>query len=313
MKKLKKWIITSGLFSLLLFLSGCVKTDSSGVPTGEGFMYNLLVKPMGNLITYLAVDLGLDFGLAIIVLTIIVRIIIMPLGLSQMKKAMVQQEKMAAVKPHMDAINKKMAAATDSQEKMAAQMELQSLYKENDISLVGGLGCLPLLIQMPIFTALFFAAKVTPGIAETNFLNMIPLGKPSYFLVALAGLIYLGQSFISMIGMPEEQKKQMKMMTFMSPLMIVMVSFKSPAGVTLYWVVSGTFGCIQSLITNLYHKPKVKKQLAEHFEKNPIKVSPVSSPGMKDVTPEAPKKQVTNKNNNTTNGSGRNAGKQIKK
>ncbi|HCM88743.1 MULTISPECIES: membrane protein insertase YidC [Vagococcus] len=309
MRRLKRWMITSSLFGLLLFLSGCVKTDKTGNPTGDGFVYNFLVKPMSNMITFLAEDWGLGFGLAIILLTVVVRLIIMPLGLSQMKKSMVQQEKMASVKPYTDEINKRMKAATSNEEKMQAQTELQQLYKDNNINLMGGMGCLPLLIQMPIFTALFFAAKFTPGINGTIFLG-INLGKPSMLLVALAGISYFAQSYISMIGMNEEQKKQMKMMSYMSPIMIIMFSISAPAGVTLYWVIGGIFSCIQSLITNLYHKPKIKADLAEQLEKNPIKVV---KPKVKDVTPQA-KQKPTNKNNSKNkNAKGRNAGKQQNK
>ncbi|MGO3732867.1 MAG: membrane protein insertase YidC [Vagococcus sp.] len=305
MKNMKRWFVSSGLLGLLILLSGCVKTDKAGNPTGEGFIYNFLVLPMSKAISFLANDWGLGFGFAIILLTVVVRIIIMPLGLSQMKKSMTQQEKMASVKPHTDVINDKMKNATSNEEKMAAQMELQQFYKDNNINLMGGLGCLPLLIQMPIFTALFFAAKFTPGISEETFLGLIPLGKPSLVLVALAGISYFAQSYISMIGMSEEQKKQMKMMTYMSPIMIIMFSFKAPAGVTLYWVIGGIFSCIQSLITNLYYKPKIKKEMAEQLEQNPIKAPTAKQ--VKDVTPKTSNKPKNSKQYNTK---GRNAGKQ---
>lgn len=309
MKRLKRWMMTSSLFGLLIFLSGCVKTDKTGNPTGDGFVYNFLVKPMSNMITFLAEDWGLGFGLAIILLTVVVRLIIMPLGLSQMKKSMIQQEKMTSVKPYTDEINKRMKAATSNEEKMQAQTELQQLYKDNNINLMGGMGCLPLLLQMPIFTALFFAAKFTPGINETVFMG-INLGKPSMLLVALAGISYFAQSYISMIGMNEEQKKQMKMMSYMSPIMIIMFSISAPAGVTLYWVIGGIFSCIQSLITNLYHKPKIKAELAEQLEKNPIKVV---KPKIKDVTPQGKQKPANKNNGNNKNAKGRNAGKQQNK
>ena len=305
MKRLKRWVITSGLFGLLIFLSGCVKADKSGNPTGEGFVYNFLVKPMSSMIKFLADDWGLGFGLAIILLTIIVRLIIMPLGLSQMKKSMIQQEKMAAVKPYTDDINARMKSAATNEERMEAQKDLQQVYKDNDINIMGGMGCLPLLIQMPIFTALFYAAKFTPGINESTFLG-IDLGSRSLVFVALAGISYFLQSYISMIGMSPEQKKQMKMMSYMSPIMIVMFSINAPAGVTLYWVVGGIFSCIQSLITNLYHKPKVKAQIAEQLAKKPIKAV---KPTVKDVTPKAKAAPAKPKNN----GTGRNAGKQQRK
>ncbi|MGY3766071.1 membrane protein insertase YidC [Vagococcus vulneris] len=311
MKNFKKWLITSGLFMLLITLSGCVDTDKKGNPTGDGIIYNVLVKPMSHLVTYLAENLGLGFGMAIIVLTLVVRLIILPLGLSQMKKSMIQQEKIAALKPHMDAINEKMKNSSSQEEQLAAQQELQKLYKENDVSIIGGIGCLPLIIQMPIFTALFFAAKVTPGISESTFLG-INLGKPSLILVALAGISYFIQSYVSMMGMDEAQKKQMKMMSYISPLMIIFISFSSPAGVTLYWVVGGIFSCLQSAISTLYQKPKIKRELEEHFAKNPIKVT--TSSIAKDVTPPVKQNNKSNKNQSTNKKiGGRNAGKQQKK
>ena len=60
-----------------------------------------------------------------------------------------------------------MKQASTREEQMAAQAELQKIYKENNVSMVGGIGCLPLLIQMPIFS-LFFAARYTKGIATAS-------------------------------------------------------------------------------------------------------------------------------------------------
>jgi len=154
MRKFKKWMFASGLFTLVIVLSGCVSTVKKGAnaghPTGEGWVYNLLVKPMGNAITFLVNNFDWSYGFAIIAMTIIVRLIIMPLGLYQAKKSMVQTEKMAALKPQLDAIQAKTKAATTREEQMAAQMETQALYKENGMSMFGGMGCLPLLIQMQI-------------------------------------------------------------------------------------------------------------------------------------------------------------------
>ena len=227
MRKLNRWLYGSGLLFLVMFLSGCVKTGADGQPTGEGFVYNFLVLPMSNAITYLVDNFNWNYGWAIIFITIIVRIIILPLGLHQSKKSFIQTEKMQAIKPQVDVAQAKMKQASTREEQMAAQAELQKIYKENNVSMVGGIGCLPLLIQMPIFSSLFFAARYTKGIATASFLGM-NLGQPNMILVALAGLAYLAQGYISMIGIPEEQKKTMKSMLIVSPLMIVFMSFSSP-------------------------------------------------------------------------------------
>lgn len=302
MKKTKKWLFAAGMASLLLTLSGCVSTNKDGTPTGEGWVYKLLVEPISHFINYLVNNFHWSYGVAIIIITIIVRTIIMPLGLYQSKKSMIQTERMAVLKPQMDAIQQKLKSAQTQDEQMAANMEMQKLYKENGISMMGGMGCLPLLIQMPVFTALFYAVKFTPGISDSTFLG-VNLGEPNLIFVILAGLSYLAQSLISMIGIPEEQKKTMRTMMFTSPLMIVFISFRSPAGVTLYWIAGGIFSCIQTLITNLYHKPKIKAAIAEELKKNPPKVV---------VTPPKPtvkKAEPVISRQENSNGK-RNAGKQ---
>ena len=306
MKKMKKWFFASGLAILLLTLSGCVQTNSSGQPTGQGWVYKLLVHPMSEAVQFFAHSVG--YGCAIIIITLIVRTIILPLGLNSSKKMMLQQEKMQAIQPEMTRLQKMMATAQSEEEKMRLNVALGKLMKENDISMVGGMGCLPLLLQMPIFTALFYAARYTPGINEATFLG-ISLGKPSLFLTVLAGLAYLLQGYLSMLSVPKAQRAQMKMTLIMSPLMIVFMSFSSPAGVTLYWVIGGLYSCIQTLITNFYHKPKIQKQVAEMMKKNP----PKTHIDVDHVVPENMVEHYRQKHpetSTTPHGANRNAGKQ---
>lgn len=308
MSKMKKWLVTSGLLGVLLTLSGCVSTNSDGTPKETGIMYQFLVQPLGSLITYLVENFNWSYGWAIIAVTIMVRFIILPLGINQSKKTMIQSEKMQFLKPQMDIAQENLKKATTREEQMQAQADLQKVYSENGVSMFGGIGCLPLLIQMPIFSALYFTARYTPGIQNSEFFGM-SLAEPSIILVVISGVSYLLQGYISTIGIPEEQKKTMKSMLIVSPLMIVFMSFSAPAGVTLYWVVGGIFSCLQTFITNVIMKPRIRKQIQAEMKANPPKtvVSPI-----KDVTPEK-KKTVAGNNNAPKNIQGRNAGKQQKK
>lgn len=306
MKKLNKWLLASGLFSAILFLSGCVQRGSDGKPTGKGWVYLYLVRPMSSAMDYFANLMGGNYGFAIILITIIVRLIILPLGLHQSRSSIIQQEKMQTLKPQMDIAQQNLKAAVTPEEQRKAQMEMAGLYKENGISMTGGIGCLPLLIQMPIFSALFYAAQYTEGISTSTFFG-VNLGEKNLVFVALAGLSYLGVSLVSMIGIPEAQKKSMRTMMLMNPLMILFFSFSSPAGVTLYWIVGGIFSMLQTYISNVIMKPKIKAQIAEEMKQNPPKtvIKPIVR---KDVTP-APTSSKS-KNRNANNGQGRNAGKQ---
>ena len=308
MRKMKKWLMGSGLIGLMIVLSGCVSRLEDGSPDTTGLVYRFLVEPLGRALTYIAANLGFGFGWAIIIVTIIVRFIILPTGINQSKKSMIQSEKMEYIKPQITLAQKKAKAAKTQEEQLAANQEMQSIYKENNMSMMGGIGCLPMLIQMPIFTALFFTAQFTPGIESASFYG-IPLGERSILLVAIAGISYVAQSFISMIGVPEEQKKSMRSMMIVSPLMITFMSLSAPAGVTLYWVVGGLFGCFQTFITNVIMKPRIKEQVAQEMKENPPKV--VVTP-MDEVPKAAPKKAVA-ANPRPKNGTGRNAGKQQRK
>ncbi|MBF0787445.1 MULTISPECIES: membrane protein insertase YidC [unclassified Streptococcus] len=282
MKKSNRIILSGLVLSMLFFLSGCVKTKN-GVPTGEGWVYKLLVEPMGNVIQFFAENQGLGFGVAIIVVTICVRLLILPLGIYQSWKATYQSEKMQYLKPILGPIQERMKNASSQEEQLAAQQELFATQKEYGVSMFGGMGCLPLLIQMPFFSALFYAARYTEGIADASFMG-IALGKSSLILTAVAGILYFFQSLLMQVGMEEEQKNQMKSMMLMNPLMIIFFSWSSPAGVTLYWVVGGLIGIIQQGITNFFLKPKLRRQIAEEFEQNPPKPLHTSSRA-KDITP----------------------------
>ena len=92
MKKNKLALLASMGLASLVFLSGCVSVDrKTGNPTG--LIWNLLGRPMGEAIKFFANNLGLGFGIGIIIVTLIVRLIILPLGLYQSWKATYQSEK----------------------------------------------------------------------------------------------------------------------------------------------------------------------------------------------------------------------------
>ena len=261
---------------------------------------------MAEAIKYFANDQGLGFGMGIIIVTIIVRLIILPLGIYQSWKATLHSEKMNALKHVLEPHQTRLKEATTQEEKLEAQQALFAAQKEHGISMLGGVGCFPILIQMPFFSAIYFAAQHTEGVADSSFLG-IALGSPSMLLVALAGVLYYLQSILSLHGVEDEmQREQLKKMIYMSPLMIVVFSLFSPASVTLYWVVGGFMMILQQFIVNYVVRPKLRKKVREEFAKNPPKASSFSTGGgRKDVTPNQATAITTNKKHKK-----RNAGKQ---
>ena len=304
MKSIKRIALSIMGVAMLLVLTGCVQVDkATGQPTG--FIWNTIGAPMAEAIKYFATDKGLGFGVAIIIVTIIVRLIILPLGIYQSWKATLHSEKMNALKHVLEPHQTRLKEATTQEEKLEAQQALFAAQKEHGISMFGGVGCFPLLIQMPFFSAIYFAAQHTEGVAEASFLG-IALGSPSWILIAFAGILYYVQSLLSLHGVEDEtQREQLKKMIYMSPMMIVMFSIFSPASVTLYWVVGGFMMILQQFIVNYIIRPKLRKKVREEYAKNPPKASKTSA-ARKDVTPEsAAVISTSNKKKNKKRNSGK--------
>ena len=285
MKSIKRIALSIMGVAMLLVLTGCVQVDkATGQPTG--FIWNTIRAPMAEAIKYFATDKGLGFGVAIIIVTIIVRLIILPLGIYQSWKATLHSEKMNALKHVLEPHQTRLKEATTQEEKLEAQQALFAAQKEHGISMFGGVGCFPFLIQMPFFSAIYFAAQHTEGVSEASFLG-IALGSPSWILIACAGVLYYVQSLLSLHGVEDEtQREQLKKMIYMSPMMIVMFSIFSPASVTLYWVVGGFMMILQQFIVNYIIRPKLRKKVREEYAKNPPQASKTSAT-RKDVTPES--------------------------
>ncbi|MGM9886190.1 MAG: membrane protein insertase YidC [Lactococcus sp.] len=312
MKKTNKRFALAGLSTAaLLLLSGCVQThkvDGILVPTDaakNGFTYTWLVRPMSSFVDLFANNMHLGYGLAIILVTLIIRLLILPLGLNQAYKSTYMQEKMAYLQPVLAPLNERLKNATTPEEKMAAQQALMQAQKDNGINMLSSMGCLPMLIQWPFFIALYNAAMYTPGIMSSTFMG-INLAKPSIILTIISGVLYFLQTLISTIGMTEEQKKTSKTMLFMSPAMIVIFSFMVPAAAGLYWAAGGLIIVIQQIIITFIMKPSMKKKIDAEFKANPPKI--MDAP--KDVTPSSVQenfKAITSQPNETER---KNAGKQ---
>ncbi len=265
--KHKRLTVVGLMTTMLLLLSGCVRTTKSGRP--YGFVYDYMAKPMQHLMEWLAGYMGNNYGWAIIVIVVIVRTILLPVMFSQMKRSTVTQEKMAQIQPLIKELSAKQRAAKTPEEQAAVGQQMMALYRDNNISLTGGIGCLPLLIQLPVFAALYAAIRYSPDLYHATFFG-IALGKPSILFAILSFIAYAVQSYLGLVGVPEEQKKQMKMAIWMSPFMTFFISLTSSAGLGLYFFIGGLFAILQTLMVNAY-RPRIRKQIAEEAKKHPVK------------------------------------------
>jgi YidC/Oxa1 family membrane protein insertase len=178
-----------------------------------------------------------NYGLAIIGVTLLIKIVLLPLTLKQ-DKAMKDMKK---IQPQIDALREKYKSNPEELNKQTME-----LYKEKKVNPFGS--CLPLLIQMPILFALFGVLRQIPeAVTNVNFLAWdLTIPDPYYILPILNGAVTFFQQKVMSPG--GQQNPQMKSMTYTMPIMIMFISFKMPAGLQLYWLVSSSLSALQQFL-----------------------------------------------------------------
>lgn len=195
------------------------------------------------------------YAMAIIITTVIFKLMLLPVNLSQAKSS----KKMAEIQPLMKEIQVKYKNDPQTQ-----QRKMQELYKEHDYKPTGG--CLILLLQMPIIFAFFAVfrdpakyAFTEPGLYETinkSFFWITNLDNPDPFMLGLPLLAAVTTYLQSVImaksqgsGDPQAEAMQKNMMYFL-PVMIFFSARSFAGGLALYWVMGNIFTIIQTMISN---------------------------------------------------------------
>jgi len=219
-----------------------------------GAIWNLIIlSPMINVLVVISKYLFSNFGLAIIVLTIIVRAATLPLTRKQLHSTQAMQ----SLQPKLAELQKKYA-----KDKQKLAQEQMRLYKESGIS---PSGCMvPMLVQMPIWIALFQSIIRLLAVVPEDFLNLshhlysswgivfssvplesnflwLDLATPDRFLllpILVGGTMWLQQKMVTTSSATPQQHSQSQLMLWMMPLMFAFLTMQFPSGLALYWVVS---------------------------------------------------------------------------
>lgn len=234
-----------------------------------------------------------DWGLSIIIVTVIFRVLISPLMHKQTKSSFQMQK----VQPLMKEIQAKYANDPQRQ-----QEEIRKLYAEAKFNPIAG--CLPMLLQMPIFMALFQVLSEMSSRTEGStyeFYHLIPslVMHPSeayaqsfgtfvpylILMVIFAGGTFLPMVLMQMANKDNPQRKQTIIMAAAMSIFMLFISWNSPAGVLLFWGTSSLIGIAQQQISMKIMKRK-DALASETIEVKPIEV---------DVTRKAKKKRPTKK------------------
>ena len=223
-----------------------------------------------------------DIGVAIIVLTLIIRVILLPLSY----KAARTQREIAKIQPKLKEIQKKFK---DNREEQAKR--LMELYKEHKINPLAGI--VPILIQLPVLFALYrafmtvindigsaplYAFVSVPETINPLFLGIVDLSKPSIYLAIIAGLLQFGFSKMMNIYKKKDKKEKSKstglgsmmgsQMMYFLPVITVFFAMKLPAGLPLYWSTTTLF----SIAEQLWAKKKSAQKDKEKLQKEPEKL-----------------------------------------
>jgi YidC/Oxa1 family membrane protein insertase len=236
----RRILLLAGLIGILLSLTGCTEVNEPITAESEGFWNRYIVYPLSWLITYVANLTNENYGLSIIVVTILIRLVILPLMIKQTQNAKAMQ----ALQPELQALREKYSSK-DQKTQQKLQQETMALFQKHGVNPLAG--CFPILIQMPILIGFYHAIMRTQEIANHTFL-WFDLGKhdPYYILPIVAGITTFIQQKIMMAG-TENQNPQMAMMLWIMPVMIVIFAINFPAALSLYWVVGNIFMIIQTI------------------------------------------------------------------
>ena len=249
------------------------------------FFDNILVNPMLNILVVLYSFLFSNFGLSIIIFTVIVRLVTLPLTLKQLH----QMRAMMALQPRMKDMQTRYAK--DPQRR---SQEMMRLYREAGVNPLGCLG--PMVIQLPIWIGLYQALLKTLGTTPDHLVGLaqrvyswnpvgdtiVPLNSnffgldlanpdPTPILPVLVGAsTWLQQKMTTMPAADPRQSSTNAMMLWMMPIMLAFFAFTFPSGLSLYWVVSNLVGvALQYFIT---------RDLSPLFSKSTPAPEPASQP-----------------------------------
>ncbi|MEI3611105.1 YidC family membrane integrase SpoIIIJ [Pseudogracilibacillus sp. SO30301A] len=235
------------LIGVVALLSGCTDINTPINAESTGIWNKYFVYPMSVFIIYFAKFFN-SYGLAIVVVTVIIRVILLPLNIKQLKSSKAMQD----IQPELKKLQEKYSSK-DANTQQKLQQETMALFQKHGVNPLAG--CLPIFVQMPILIAIYHAIMRTQEIQGHTFL-WFALDSPDYILPIIAGAATYLQQKLMMAGSPAAQNPQMVAMLYIMPIMIAVFAFFFPAALALYWVVGNIFMVAQTL---LIRRPMMKE------------------------------------------------------
>ncbi|APG70212.1 membrane protein insertase YidC [Lactobacillus delbrueckii subsp. lactis] len=249
-----------------LVLSGCAtQTTQKPMPishNSSNWWDAWVVYYLSQFVLWIAKVCGGSYGWAIIIFTVIIRVILLPLNAVQINST----RKMQEIQPELKALQEKYSSK-DLETRNKLNEETQKLYKEAGVNPYAG--CLPMVIQLPVMWALYQAIWRTPEMQNGKFLWM-DLGKPDpyYILPILATVFTFLSSYIATLSVPKSSQTTMtKMMSYVMAIMVGIWAIVFQSAISLYWVISNLFQVGQTLVLQNPFKYRKEQEAKEEAER----------------------------------------------
>ncbi|MEG2353877.1 MAG: membrane protein insertase YidC [Clostridium sp.] len=231
------------------------------------------------------VNPNISYGLTIIVVTALLKIMLLPLNIGQMRS----MNTMNKVQPELKRLQERYKNDPNK-----LNSEMRKLYSDNKVNPLAG--CLPLLIQFPIIIALYNVFATLPGIEGVSFLWIKDLSKPdALYILPILAVISTYLSSLIMQTKDSPQAQQMKMMNIMMAGMIGFMSIKLSSALALYWVANSVFQIVQVFSLNKYEKLREAKNPTPKPGASTPKAKQNNKP--KSISNDASKEITKNKKN----------------
>lgn len=224
------------------------------------FFQNLfapVVNVLGSVLLFFHQTVGAPWWLSIVLLTVVVRGLLFPLTVKQVKSMRAVQD----LKPDMDRVRSQYQNNPQKQRE-----EMAKLYQDRGVNPLGG--CLPILIQMPIFIGIFYVIRQfggTPGRTEPQYPSFVDGGilwfqdlshaDPTYILPIISAVTMLGATEITLKNVDPQQRWLMRLL----PVGFTIFLLSFPAGLFVYWITSNLFTLVQNYL--IYHHGPGKRPL----------------------------------------------------
>jgi YidC/Oxa1 family membrane protein insertase len=221
--------------------------------------FSLIARPLFLWLLWTHQHMASNWGVCIIILTVIINLVLLPLRITSMKSAL----KMQKLQPQMKAIQEKYKKyPLRDPRRSEMNTEIGELYKREGANPAGG--CVPLIIQMPFLFAFYSMLGVGIELRQAPFLWLHDLSSPDKIFILPVLIVittFLVQKMTPNAGM---DPKQQQMMTLMMPLMIGFFSYSLPAGLSVYWTVGNFIAIAQQYIMN---RTGLGREMREEMEK----------------------------------------------